>query len=135
MKERLTTHGVLIFETGNMGDVRLDRLAMVPQFQYPDHLFFFSTRNIETLLQISGFHPVRKFRFSIVPELLLRKAVSRLKCRRNGSGVAATRGTDSAASSSSVKARIAMFARYRLGAYFPIKDDHETIIMIAKPKQ
>ena len=51
----------------------LDRLTMVPQFQYPDHLFFFSTRNIESLLQLSGFHRVRQLRFSIVPELLLRQ--------------------------------------------------------------
>jgi hypothetical protein len=44
MRERLTPQGLLIFETGSMGDVRPDRLAMVSQFQYPDHLFFFSTR-------------------------------------------------------------------------------------------
>jgi hypothetical protein len=108
---------------------------MVPQFQYPDHLFFFSTRNIESLLQRSGFDPVRRLRFSIVPELLLRKTVSKLKRRRNGSHIAATRGTDSFASSSLVKARLAMFVRYRLGACFPIRDHHQTIIMIAKPHQ
>jgi SAM-dependent methyltransferase len=135
MRERLKPHGVLIFETGNMGDVRPERLAMVPQFQYPDHLSFFSTRNIASLLQLSGFDPVRQFRFSIVPELLLRKAVSKLKRRRNGSGVAATRGTDSASSSSLVKARLAMFVRYRSGAYFPMRNHHQTIIKVAKPKQ
>ncbi len=135
MRERLTPQGILIYETGNMGDVRPDRLAMIPRFQYPDHLFFFSSRNLESLLQLSGFRPVRQFRFSTVPELLLRKAVSRFKCRRNGSNVAAPRGTDSASSSLWVKSRIAMFARYRLGAYLPIPDHHQTIIMIAKPKQ
>ena len=38
-------------------------------------------------------------------------------------------------SASFAKARVAMFARFRLGAYLPIKDHHQTIIMIAKPKQ
>ena len=139
MRERLPPHGVLIFETGNMGDVRPDRLAMVPQFQYPDHLFFFSSGNIESLLQLSGFHPVRQFRFSIVPELLLRKAVSRFKRRRNPSEAADPRGkissSSSSSSSSSMKSRIAMFARYRLGACLPLRDHHQTIIMIATPKQ
>jgi len=90
MRERLKPDGVLIFETGNMGDVRPDRLALVPQFQYPDHLFFFSTRNLESLLLLSGFYTVRQFRFSTVPDLLFRKAASRFKYRRNGSGVADT---------------------------------------------
>jgi hypothetical protein len=135
MSELLTSRGVLIFETGNMGDVRQDRLAMVSQFQYPDHLFFFSTRNIESLLQLSGFDPVRQLRFSIVPEMLLRKAVSRFKCRRNGSEATTTRGTDSASFSSLVRARVAMFTRYRLGAYFPMRDHHQTIITVAKLKQ
>ena len=134
MRERLTPHGLLIFETGNMGDVRPDRLAMLPPFQYPDHLFFFSSRNIESLLQLSGFDPVRQFRFSIVPELRLRKAISRLNRRRSGSHIAATRGTDSAFSSSLLKARMTMFVRYRLGAYLPIRDHHQTIITIAIPK-
>jgi hypothetical protein len=135
MRELLTPRGVLIFETGNMGDVRQDRLAMVSQFQYPDHLFFFSTRNIESLLQLSGFDPLRQLRFSIVPEMLLRKAVSRFWPRRNGSETTTTRGTDSASFSSLVRARVAMFARYRLGAYLQIRDHHQTIITIAKPKQ
>jgi hypothetical protein len=34
-----------------------------------------------------------------------------------------------------MKARIAMFARYRLGAYLPLQDHHQTIIVIAKPNQ
>jgi len=134
MRERLKPRGTLIFETGNMGDVRLDRLAMVPQFQYPDHLFFFSSGNIESLLQLSGFHPMRQFRFSIVPELLLRKTVSRFKRRIKPSEPATPPGKVSSTSPSSMKARIAMFARYRLGAYLQVRDHHQTIITIAKPQ-
>ncbi|MBZ5671853.1 MAG: class I SAM-dependent methyltransferase [Acidobacteriia bacterium] len=135
MRERLTPHGVLIFETGNMGDVRPDRLAMVPQFQYPDHLFFFSTRNIESLLQLSGFHPVRQFRFSTVPELLLRQVLSRLKAPSNGPVIAATGAKVAGSSSSALKARLRMFARYRLGACLPIYNHHQTMIVIATPAQ
>jgi SAM-dependent methyltransferase len=134
MRERLKPRGTLIFETGNMGDVRPDRLAMVPQFQYPDHLFFFSSGNIESLLQLSGFHPVRKFLFSIIPELLLRETVSRFKRRIEPSEAATPRGKVSSSFPSSMKARIAMFARYRLGACLPIRDHHQTIITIAKPQ-
>jgi len=40
MRGRLRDRGLLLFETGNLGDVPVDRLALVPRFQYPDHLFF-----------------------------------------------------------------------------------------------
>ena len=38
MHGRLREDGLLMFETGNFGDVRIDNLASVPRFQYPDHL-------------------------------------------------------------------------------------------------
>jgi len=131
MRERLTPHGILIFETGNMGDVRPDRLSMVPQFQYPDHLFFFSSRNIESLLQQSGFRLAGQLRFSSVPELLLRKAISKFRTGRNGPVIAAA-GTEG---DGFLKARLRLFARYRLGACLPIGNHHQTMIVIATPAQ
>ena len=44
MHRRLRKRGLLLFETGNFGDVRVDRLARVPRFQYPDHLYLFQQR-------------------------------------------------------------------------------------------
>jgi SAM-dependent methyltransferase len=132
MRQRLTENGVLIFETGNMGDVRADRLQQIRLFQYPDHLFFFSTRNIESLLQLANFHMLGIARHSIVPEMWMNKALSGLRgdgtsanAHANGNG-AKKRPTSAAA------AQLRFSIRYRLGGLTPIQDHHQTIVVVAK---
>ena len=132
MRERLTENGVLIFETGNMGDVRADRLKQILLFQYPDHLFFFSTRNIESLLQLANFHMLGVARHSIVPEMWMNKVLSSLRGEKisanrsaNGNG---TKGRPTSAAAAQVRFSI----RYRLGALMPIQDHHQTMVVVAK---
>ena len=81
MKQRLNANGILIFETGNMGDVRPDLLPQVPRYQYPDHLFFLSTANIGSLLQRTGFNLLGVSRYSIAPELWMNRTINRLRGR------------------------------------------------------
>lgn len=71
----------LIFETGNLGEVDVANLRYVKYFQYPDHLFFFNPKNLETLLEMAGFEVVRIYRYSIFPQLFLRDRVATLKRR------------------------------------------------------
>jgi hypothetical protein len=132
MRERLSEKGVLIFETGNMGDVHAELVPQVSRFQYPDHLFFFSTRNLQTLLQQTGFRMLSMSRYSITGELWLNKALSRLR-RKNGS----TNSTHSNGKEAAVRptsrfaAQLRFSLRYRLGAIAPRPDHHQTMLVVA----
>jgi SAM-dependent methyltransferase len=131
VRERLTEHGVLIFETGNLGDVRPDRLRQIRRFQYPDHLFFFSTNNIETLLQLAGFRTLSISRYSVVPELWMNKALSYLR-KKKAPANHATAQRASRNSRSSMAAQLRFFVRYRLGAIAAIRNHHQTVVVVAR---
>lgn len=132
MKQRLTENGVLIFETGNMGDVRADRLPQIPRFQYPDHLFFLSTPNIKALLQRTGFRLLGMSRYSIVPELWMNNALGNLRGEKPASANQPAAERSKARPMSPLVAQVRFSVRYRLGALAPIKDHHQTIIVVAK---
>jgi SAM-dependent methyltransferase len=131
MHGRLGERGLLLFETGNLGDVRLDRLARVPRFQYPDHLFFLSTGNIASLLALSGFELLAMHRYSLGADLLRWRLSAMLKppqpVGQAGNGRPVSRG-------SPLKARIEFFSRYGIGALFPRHDHHQTMIVVARKK-
>ena len=69
----------LIFETGNIGEVNEKYFKYIQRFQYPDHLFFFSTKSLFDLLDRTGFELVQMNRYSIMPQLRVIKALSVLK--------------------------------------------------------
>ena len=132
MKQRLTENGLLIFETGNMGDVRADRLPQIPRFQYPDHLFFLSTANIGTLLDRTGFQLLGMSRYSIVPELWMNKALRKLRGKKPASAKQPATERSKARPMSPLVAQVRFSIRYHLGALAPVKDHHQTIIVVAK---
>ena len=67
--DRTRDGGWLVFETGNLGDVDHRHYKWFSRFQYPDHLFFFSTENIENMLDDAGYELVNIHRYSILPQL------------------------------------------------------------------
>lgn len=69
----------LIFETGNLGEVNPIYYKYFQRFQYPDHLFFFSTSNLVNLLEKTGFDFIKVYRYSILPQLKAEKALSGVK--------------------------------------------------------
>ena len=73
--QKMEDGGVLIFETGNLGDVKQKYFRYFNIFQYPDHLFFFGTNNLIELLEKSGFDLIKIYRYSVLPQLIARKAV------------------------------------------------------------
>ena len=131
MRERLTDGGVLIFETGNMGDVRADLLPQVACFQYPDHLFFFSTRNIESLLQLTGFRILSLSRYSVTPELWVNRLRSNFRDKKAASADHGFGQRASAQPTSSVAAQLRFSLRYRLGALTPVRNHHQTLVVVA----
>jgi SAM-dependent methyltransferase len=78
MNAKLTPAGFIVFETGNLGDVDPRYYRWFSGFQYPDHLFFYSVRNILDLLCRTGFQPLRIHSFGMLPELFLWKVASAL---------------------------------------------------------
>jgi len=73
MHDRLNKNGLVFFETGNIGDIAEKYYSVFPQFQYPDHLFFFGEKNIKILLQKTGFELLEIRRYSILPQLKVRQ--------------------------------------------------------------
>lgn len=79
INEIMKDDSFLIFETGNLGEVDQMYFKYFQQFQYPDHLFFFSTDNLVDLLEKTGFDFVKIYRYSILPQLKMIKALSSIK--------------------------------------------------------
>jgi len=79
MNQRMKDDSVLVFETGNLGEVDPKYLDDIDCFQYPDHLFFFGTENLARLLKQTGFELVNIYRYSISPQLTTKKILSKFK--------------------------------------------------------
>lgn len=69
MYQKLKPNGLMIFETGNIGDIDQNYYKLFTRFQYPDHLFFFGEKNLEQLLTLTGFRLIKIYRYSIVLQL------------------------------------------------------------------
>jgi SAM-dependent methyltransferase len=81
MHAMLEDKGFVVFETGNLGDVREKYYRLFAEFQFPDHLFFFSEDNLKTLLERSGFRLLKTHRYSIVPLLVVFDGINKLADR------------------------------------------------------
>lgn len=78
INQKLNPNGYVIFETGNLGDVKKTYFKYYSKFQYPDHLFFFSEKNIRSLLAETGFELVKIYRYSILQQLLFKKILLKI---------------------------------------------------------
>jgi hypothetical protein len=142
----LAEGGIMVFETGNLGDVDHSYFGRFKVFQLPDHLFFFGTRNIDELLRRTGFERAAIKRYSILPELTAMAGLRRL--RRLGSrGTPVPTGTGGEAQGDTrvaqpprrgiAKALRTLFAfamfgvRYGIGAIAPKDQRPQTIVVVA----
>jgi hypothetical protein len=83
MNEVMEDGAFLIFETGNLGEVDQKYFKYFQRFQYPDHLFFFSTGNLVSLLEKTGFDLVKIYRYAILPQLKAMNALAALAAIKN----------------------------------------------------
>jgi Methyltransferase domain len=142
----LAEGGIMVFETGNLGDVDHSYFGRFKVFQLPDHLFFFGTRNIEELLRRTGFARLAIKRYSILPELTamdglrqLRRLATRGPRVRTGEGGNADGGEHAAhpprrglAKAVQTAFAFAMFGmRYGVGAIAPKDKRPQTIVVVA----
>ena len=144
--DKLSDNGILVFETGNLGDVEEKYYRAFTEFQYPDHLFFFGENNLKELLKLTGFELIKIYRYSILSELLISKMSKKVLDFIKYRATTRNLGTDSAgevASSSiggvSFKRLIKnahgyflFLVRYRIGYVTPKKGRPQTVIVIAR---
>jgi SAM-dependent methyltransferase len=149
----------LIFETGNYGDVNQRYFKLIQKYQYPEHLFFFSTDNLIDLLERSGFKLIKLYRYSILPQLisikillglynLIKKYVlknsekEKYSSCNNSVGNLSDVNSQSFNSKSIVRNRIIFIKyqyinyvlRYKIGRIAPKAHRPQTVIVVAKKK-
>jgi SAM-dependent methyltransferase len=134
MHDRLSDDGLLVLETGNLGDVDVRYLNRFSRFQYPDHLFFFGESALRELLSRTGFEVLATRRYNILASLWLYRAKDRLRPQHGSLG---PRPTDSNASPKvawkhQVFGVSMYFARYVLGAILPKRGRPQTMVVVAK---
>jgi SAM-dependent methyltransferase len=129
MVDRLKPGGLLIFETGNFGDVHPRYYRFISSFQYPDHLFFFSQSSIRMLLDRSGLRMLKAYRYGRLAEMMIRRKAGRNKIStpENGAGPVVV----------TPKAKVKQFAGhlllYGLGALHPLRHAPQTLVVVATP--
>ena len=158
INEILKDDSFLVFETGNLGEVDQSYFKYIQKFQYPDHLFFFSTDNLIDLLEKTGFKFIKLYRYSILPQLVATKILSGVKnlIKRDvlksnekedhpsdGSSVGNPLGANSQSfnSKSIVKKTISnvyryfnYILRYKIGRIAPKALRPQTVILVAKKR-
>lgn len=80
MNKVMNDGGYICFETGNLAETDQKYFKYYDRFQYPDHLFFFNPRNLEELLEKTGFKLIKIHKYSILPQL---QAIGPLFALRN----------------------------------------------------
>ena len=143
--QALKDKGVVVFETGNIADVRAKYLGIFSQFLYPDHLYFFGEKSLELLLEQSGFKCLKMDRNSIILGLVLQKALWNFKERlkddkRVGASAPAHSVNDQSKSVPSAKRRLRLLYRYicfyldKLGAILPKDGLPLKLVVVAEKK-
>jgi SAM-dependent methyltransferase len=130
--------GLLVLETGNLGDVEDRYLNRFVRFQYPDHLFFFGEEAVRRLLGRTGFRVVSVSRYNILPNLWLHRTKDRVRRVTGGAtggatGRAATPQPSAAGSRKHDAFDISVhYSRYGLGRILPKRGRPQTIIVVAE---
>lgn len=154
INDKLKKNGIVVFETGNFGDVKEEYYRFVTKFQYPDHLFFFSENNLKELLGQTGFEFIKIYRYSILPQLVisktLKKVIDFIKSKgktnnidkQNITGVPSSNISNSNISGFSFKQSIKnaynyffYLIRYKIGYVMPKKGRLQTVIVIARKRK
>ena len=84
MNSVLIDKGFLFFETGNLPEVNL-RSSQKLDLGLPDHLYFFSRRNVKTILERTGFELLSSKAYSLIAHEWVRRAFEK-KVRQIVSG-------------------------------------------------
>ena len=141
---RLKKDGILIFETGNSGDLSKRWLHFLNRLSYPEHVYLFSESNIQTLLKSTGFDCIERIYHSTVLSVLYLKLIYGVKSTLNFLKPAITKSVQTSEKTGNVfyqktsftamgkiKDLLSHLLAYRWSRYFP-RSWPSTIIYIAK---
>ena len=149
--DKLGKNGMVVFETGNLGDVREEYYRFVTKFQYPDHLFFFGENNLKELLGRTGFEFIKVYRYSILQQLVIDNKLRKVKDLMKSKGtnkkidersrIAFPNIFDSTVSefshyqlSRNTSNYFTYLMRYKIGFLMPKKGRPQTVIVFARKK-
>ena len=79
INQSMNKTGLLVFETGNIADVKDKHYKWFSEFLYPDHLFFFGEKSLKILLERTEFSCLHIHRYAILLPLLLKRMLWRVK--------------------------------------------------------
>jgi 2-polyprenyl-3-methyl-5-hydroxy-6-metoxy-1,4-benzoquinol methylase len=140
-------NGLLVFETGNLGEADEKYFNTVPTFDYPEHLFFYGKRSLQLLLEVTGFELLIVRRYSITFVSILEKIVHHLKKKKsmdNTSEKSLTAEDSGRTKHSGLKHRLKKFLwlsydffveyffKYQLGRCLPKHGRPQTLIVLAR---
>jgi len=130
--EKLKDDGILVFETGNVGEIGKFWTSFIKSVWSPDHIFLFSTKSVQKLLYLSGFKMIRYRYYSIVPYQLVSKIFKRKKRTINDFDCSIAEEMN-VSIAQKIKWYIAYFLVYHLGRFLP-KNWPSTVIYVARKK-
>lgn len=142
MHKMLKPGGVVIFETGNFGDISTRYHGLVDRWQYPDHLYFFSENSLRNLAAASGFRIEMTRGYARTIEMLLDRVAMPVKkllkkdSSRVGSGENRSRSSGRsgrsfiALAAMNVKHLIDFFLVYVVGRVLPKRGRPQTVIAV-----
>ena len=140
INKALKDDGLHVFETGNIADVDEKYYSYFSQFSYPDHLFFFGERSIETLLGRTGFTSLGIIKHAILLQLILQKAFWNVKDRlkdQNRTAILSQKEPAKKARSSAKRTlrklyRYTSYALIKCGRVMPSKGRPQKLVVFAK---
>jgi SAM-dependent methyltransferase len=141
MADRLRPGGIMIFETGNLGDVRPKHYSLFSKFDYPDHLFFLSLKSLRLLIEKSGFEILSISSYSLLAQLAIRYLKKKVmgapgSQRPVEGGDAGEPSAGAGGSRASVKSRLKDYInftlRYRMGRIMPSTHVPATQIVVVR---
>jgi SAM-dependent methyltransferase len=83
LRRMLKPNGIMVFETGNGGDLSDRWLSFLVRLSYPEHVVLFGARSMKTLLDRCGFELAACRRYSNVPWVTLLRLTGRLRRATN----------------------------------------------------
>lgn len=144
INRKLHDGGLVVFETGNGGDIDAKYFKLIKTFQYPDHLFFFSEKNIRSLLESTGFELLESYRYSLVPQIRLISLVAMMMGKKPRTGdrqptlasasVPQTTKRVGGTLAKNIYAWLAYLLRYKVGYLAPKSGRPQTIVFVARKK-
>ena len=142
MRQMLKPGGIVVFETGNYGDVERRYYHLVERWQYPDHLYFFSRRSLSNLASAAGLKIEMTREFSRSLEMLVGRLLTPAKLLVKRRGRSSSSGGNSAAKGGikNKLVRLAMSFKhvmdyvmiYRVGTFLPKTGRPQTVIAILR---